>query len=377
MKSNPISALIEQSIQRGREKRASAVFQPPTPSPMTKVSRSEMAHKVASAFTELARNPRMLRKLAEEDPYTGTGDPAVQPPTDADRSTTETQRIETVQNAPEMNQTGTETVPGTDAGRDTTTDSTALINAVLESPAGTASPTPEGVDAAAAAVNNAARDSAGTLTETEKMGQRKTAAPLAAKPGNTGATKATPMVGTRAMPAGGGGKPGMGMGGKPGMVGKAGMGGPIAATPTIAGTGNKTAPATPPAGGHRRHSGGQTQTQTNPLISAGQGAGRIAGNIANTVGRFVGASAKQAGAENENTTVNPEESAAGENPMPAPDAMSFLADAKAAANFTKRQAVQVSNVGTLQGLFERTPYQDPVLQQQFDNAESAGVKTRG
>jgi len=221
-RTSEIEQLIQGSLVRAREKVASSqARQEPTSAPAPSFDAS--VDKLASAFERLAGDPRALSKISEVGPNTGTDSPAVQPPTDESRSTIETQPKDTVGPSPHTAQSGSETEPGTDEGRDTHSDNAPQIATVTETPAGI----PD----------------------------------------------------------------------------------------------------------------------------------------------------KVAAAENESAT-SPQEYAAGEG-TPISTRIPFLADHGAVQAFKKRQAVQVSKVGVLSGLFNEAPFTDPVLHRNFDNAEAAGVKTRG
>lgn len=128
---NEIEQLIQASLAAGREKVAAARQEQ-----MAKTASDDVdeVDKLATALQHLAKNPGDIIKLSEVGAYTGTDSPAVQPPTDEARSTTETQSKETEGPSPHTAQEGTETEPGTDEGRDTHTDNTAPAAAVTETP---------------------------------------------------------------------------------------------------------------------------------------------------------------------------------------------------------------------------------------------------
>lgn len=83
---------------------------------------------------------------------------------------------------------------------------------------------------------------------------------------------------------------------------------------------------------------------------------------------------KVAGADNMSAEC-PEEYASGEG-TPISQRIPFLSDASAAIAFNKRQAKQVSAVGTLSSLFDEPIFRDPVVHRNLTHAEESGTKMR-
>jgi len=139
-KGNPIQELIEASLADARVKVASMRAIPTQEE--GKPDLRQRLSKLAHVFTELATDPNAIQKWAQDenpaDPYSGTANEDVQPPTDASRSTSETQLKVQVESSPHTQQGGTETVPATNEDRDTTTTNDSAISAVTETPKGVA-----------------------------------------------------------------------------------------------------------------------------------------------------------------------------------------------------------------------------------------------
>jgi len=81
-----------------------------------------------------------------------------------------------------------------------------------------------------------------------------------------------------------------------------------------------------------------------------------------------------ANTESHSSPEQPEVFQAGER-GPTNKEIPFLGSPEATTAFKKRQAKMVSNSDSLGGVLDTQAYKDPTLHQQFENAESAGVKT--